>query len=215
RLYEVPFSSGVKSMITLHKYDGREKFELFVKGAPEKLLRDIKQIYHNGVIKPIVRGEKDAIAERITALSKNGFRVLLAGFREVGAKDRARPLLELLEEGITFVCLYGLRDPLRFDVKDTLAKAKEAGIRVLMLTGDHKLTAQCIGIELGLIGKNEAVVEGDIFTKSDDRAREIILNTASVFARVAPEDKLALVSALRKRGWVVAMTGDGVNDAPA
>lgn len=206
RVSELPFSSETKYMVTLNKDDGGERFELFVKGAPEKLVPFIHHIYHNGAIKPLAREEKQQISARITALSKRGFRVLLAGFREISEAHHARPLKALTEEGITFLCLYGLHDPLRPDVKDALQRAQNAGIRVLMLTGDHKLTAMRIGSELGLLHDPRQLVQGEIVQN---------INAGTVFARVTPEDKLALVQALKARGEIVAMTGDGVNDAPA
>lgn len=215
RLEELPFSSDSKYMITVHKEDGAPGYELFVKGAPERIAPFVKQVYHNGSIKPLFPEEMENINERTEKLSKAGFRVLMAGFQRVENKQDGADLQKMLEGGIVFVSLYGLRDPIRKNVKDALSQAKKAGIRVLMLTGDHKFTAFKIGTELGLVKDQNQIIEGGAFAKSSEEQRAEILEKATVFARVSPGDKLALVEALKAQGEVVAMTGDGVNDAPA
>ena len=218
---EIPFNSDRKFMATSHEVKGEKNAAIFfLKGAPEKLLPFTNKAYVNEKVITISEREKQRLIGQADQLSSQGFRVLMAGFKE---GKNLNPLFTndnetLVPSDIVFVCFYGLRDPIRPGIQKTLKRTAGAGIKTIMLTGDHKLTAQAVAREIGLIPNNSndgAVVEGKEMAQMDDAALIDKLKTARVFARVTPNDKLRLVRLLKEQGEIVAMTGDGVNDAPA
>ena len=218
---EIPFNSDRKFMATSHEVKGEKNAAIFfLKGAPEKLLPFTNKAYVNEKVITISEREKQRLIGQADQLSSQGFRVLMAGFKE---GRNLNPLFPndnetLVPSDIVFVCFYGLRDPIRPGIQKTLKRTAGAGIKTIMLTGDHKLTAQAVAREIGLIPNNSndgAVVEGKEMAQMDDVALIDKLKTARVFARVTPNDKLRLVRLLKEQGEIVAMTGDGVNDAPA
>jgi len=220
RLAEVPFDSANKFMATVHEIvdiDGARRVVMYVKGAPDVLFsRSARVIDESGAAAPIEQ-HLDTLRDHNDRLAAEGLRVLAVAQREFDPADwlefahHGGELIELVRD-LTLIALAGIVDPPRAEARQAIAEAHRAGIAVKMITGDHATTAAAIGRELGLSGR--AVTGNDLDTMDDDElARQI--DDITVFARVAPEHKIRLVAALQKKGNVVAMTGDGVNDAPA
>jgi len=215
RIDEIPFSSDRKFMATLHKIKNKKKSILLVKGAPEKLLPKITYAYHKEKIIKLSKRQKEKLEKQIENLAAKGFRLLMGAFSTDVQKIN---LKKNLPKNLIFVCFYGLRDPIREQVKQTLKLTKKAGIKTLMITGDHALTAQAIALEINLIkskNKKNIIIGSDFKNINDQKVLAKLKNGLRVFARVTPEDKLRLVRILKEQGEIVAMTGDGVNDAPA
>lgn len=213
RIDEIPFNSGTKFMATLHRT--HRGSELYIKGAPEILLPWITAVDKNGQSVPITDQEKKRIEERANELAASGLRMLCVGYVERVAELTSLVNVHPSTHGIVFTALIGIKDPLRPHVADIVAETKKAGIRTIMITGDHRATAQAIAREVGLPAEDINIVEGkDIKTWGvvDWQQR---LHNVSVYARVTPEDKLKIIEQWQQAGEVVAMTGDGVNDAPA
>ncbi len=217
RLAELPFDSATKFMVTVHELgDGPGGLLLLVKGAPDVLLeRATTALDEHGRRLPI-----DEVRDRLMAenerLAATGLRVLAVADRTITpeefANDQVGEGLDDLVDDLTVLALVGILDPPRPEARAAIAEAHAAGISVRMITGDHAATAAAIGAELGLVGE---AVTGAELDAMDDEELHRRLDDIVVFARVAPEHKLRLVTALRDRDEVVAMTGDGVNDAPA
>jgi Ca2+-transporting ATPase len=218
RIATLPFDSEYKLMATFHNMEddsGRKVVRAFVKGAPDQLLKRAAN-----VISPDLKSTidvTDEVREKFNAenlrLGEKGLRVLATGRKDFdpGSFDPNADLLPLLE-GMTLLALIGIVDPPRPTAKVSIAEAHGAGMQVRMITGDHAVTASAIAAELGIPGK--AITGAEFRAMSDDEAlREI--DNIGVIARVAPEDKVHLVDILRRKGHIVSMTGDGVNDAPA
>jgi Ca2+-transporting ATPase len=199
RLDAIPFESANQFMATLHDW-GSEGKKVLLKGAPEVVLRRCEGADH------------DAVMLRVEELAKEGMRVL--GFAEKRI-DRGELALEDCDAGFTFTGLQAMIDPPRTDAIDAIRACHRAGITVKMITGDHKGTAQAIGEQLGIAKPGAKAVTGTELGDADDAAVREIVRANNVFARMAPEHKLRLVRALQENGEVTAMTGDGVNDAPA
>lgn len=200
-LEEFSFDPIAKSVVTIWE-EGKKKY-VFVRGAPEQLLANSK----------ISKDEKAIIEKSYEAFAKEGYRVIAFGAKEITAhtlNDRAKA-----EKDIAFLGFVGIYDPPREEVKLAISQARAAGIKTIMVTGDNELTALAIAKEVGLIEKNEDVITGDDLAKLSDEDVKKILEKTRVFARTKPEDKLRLTNMLKKKGYVVAVTGDGVNDALA
>ncbi len=220
RLAEVPFDSATKFMATAHERvtsAGARVVRLFVKGAPDVLLaRSTTVIDHDGAIAPLADHAATVLAHN-DRLGGQGLRVLAVASRDFDldawAEFQASGIdpIELVDN-LTLLALAGIVDPPRPEARDAIAVAHRAGIRVKMITGDHAATAASIGAQLGLRGDS---VTGADLDRMDDDELDRRIDDIAVFARVAPEHKMRLVAALQARGNVVAMTGDGVNDAPA
>jgi len=197
RIREIPFDSSRKMMSTVHDTGGRMR--IITKGAPDVLLERCK----------LSHDEKMRIAHRNTLMAKKALRVLAVAYRDVDAVP------EHIEENLTFAGLIGIIDPPREEVYAAVALCKKAGIRVAMITGDHAETAVAIAKDLGIFyGEHKAITGAELSCMSDEELRRQIYDY-TVFARVTPEHKVRIVSAFQRCGEVVAMTGDGVNDAPA
>ncbi len=203
RVDEIPFSSERKKMTTIHKID--KEYIAYTKGAPEIILNDCNKIYIN---KTLSKREKEKILETVHQLASKGLRVLAFAHKNLGNKYS----LKSVEKEMTFVGLAAMIDPPRKETTKAIVLCKRAGIRIVMITGDHKLTAKAIGAEVGLIGK--AVIGDELDNFDDEKLKEVVEETV-IYARVSPQHKLKIVEALRSKGHIVAMTGDGVNDAPA
>ncbi|MDI6655049.1 MAG: calcium-transporting P-type ATPase, PMR1-type [Candidatus Hydrothermarchaeota archaeon] len=195
RVGEIPFTSERKRMTTLH---GKVAYS---KGAPEVILNSCNRIYRDGEEKRLTKSEREKILGVAKDMAGKALRVLGFAYGEA-------------ESGMVFVGLAGMIDPPREEVKEAIEKCRNAGIKSVMITGDHKFTALAIANELGLLEKGLAL-DGAEFDKLGEEEFERIAEDVEVYARVSPEHKLRVVDALSKKGHIVAMTGDGINDAPA
>ncbi len=202
---EIPFSSERKRMTTLHEMASSRVS--YSKGALEVVLPDCVRWRTERGDEPLGPRDREAILEAARGMGERAMRVLAVA-------ERCDVTIECAEEGMTFLGIAGMIDPPRAEAKAAVATCHRAGIRPIMITGDHPTTAAAIARELGLGGEGEAVTGVALERMSDDALAEVLPKT-SVFARVSPAHKLRIVSALKRRGEVVAMTGDGVNDAPA
>jgi len=211
RLAEIPFSSDRKYMATLHQ-DGDGTVAL-VKGAPDRVLSFCTKVYEDGKLRELTDADRARIEEAISALAERALRVVAAAFRQFEG-DRGQLDEEDVEGGLAFVGLWGMVDPPRPEAIRAVADAQGAGIRVVMITGDHKATAVAIAREVGIENPEEAVTGAELDAMSDEELRDRV-RTVNVFARVTPAHKLRILQALKAQGEIVAMTGDGVNDAPA
>lgn len=200
RIDEIEFTSERKMMATIHRHHG-EKIA-YVKGAPEIVLNLCNYIYMNGKAKKLTDEEKNEILEINREFADGALRVL--GFACKTLVD-TQP-----EKNLIFVGLQGMIDPPRDEVKSAIQKCKKAGIKVIMITGDHEMTAKAVAKEIGLAGKAISGHNLDEIKNLEDWVEDTV-----IFARVNPEHKIKIVDALKKKGHIVAMTGDGVNDAPA
>lgn len=211
RVDEVPFDAAHKFMATFHRDDNQIK--IFVKGAPDVLLSRCQHWHTNDGERELHVSDRAEIDAEYLALAEQGLRGLLVAEKTIAldAFEGSSDLMEWIHE-LSFIGLVGLMDPPRPEAKDAIAQCKQAGIAVKMITGDHKGTGVAIAKELGLVG--DAITGAELDQLDADQLAAIIDNTA-VFARVNPTHKVKIVRALQARGHVVAMTGDGVNDAPA
>ncbi len=217
RLEEIPFDSERKYMATLNrnKDDGKT---IYVKGAPEEVLNRSRYILINGKSRELKEEMTRSLKRRQNELSKKGLRVLAVAFRELKNNEKLNFSEETEESNINdlvFVGFLALKDPLREGVKQTLEEAKEAGIKTVMITGDYKLTAKAIANELGMAVEDKNILEGHELDELSDKEFLKRVSEIKVYARVSPIHKTRIVDAWQARGEVVAMTGDGVNDAPA
>lgn len=206
---EIPFDSQRKRMSTLHLVDGQ--YLLFTKGAPEILLERCSFYEVGGQILPLGEEERERIRQEQEAMAQEALRVLAFAFRVL--PDGV--LSEEVERDLVFVGLLGMMDPPRKEVYGALAEAKRAGITTIMITGDSALTASAIARELGMLEPGDEILTGQELERISQEELKKRVKRIRVFARVWPEQKLRIVEALQESGEVVAMTGDGVNDAPA
>jgi P-type Ca2+ transporter type 2C len=212
RAAELPFDSERKLMSTIHPLNG--KYRVMVKGAPDVLLARCTSILDNGVtaLTPaLAKQAEDANA----AMAEKALRVLGCAYKDIDAIPQGELTSEDLENGLTFVGLVGMIDPPRMEVKQAVAECYGAGIRPVMITGDHKLTAVAIAKELDIFRPGDLAITGEDLDAMSQEMLEQEVEKFAVYARVSPEHKMRIVKAWQKRGQVVAMTGDGVNDAPA
>ncbi len=203
RIDEIPFDSDFKYMATLHR-GGSGRNLIYVKGAPEVVLAMCE----------LDDARQEAIRKTNHELAGQAYRVLAAAYREA-PEDKEDLHRSDIETGLTFLGLLGMMDPPRTEVYDAVSEAKHAGMRVIMITGDNPDTARAIAEELGIAAPGSETVTGRELARMSDEELERRIGGISVFARVDPEHKLRIVEALKKQGNIVAMTGDGVNDAPA
>lgn len=209
RLKEYPFDSDRKLMSTLHEIEN--DYMMFTKGAPDVILSRCKEIIINGECQPITDEIKENISRANEDFAKKALRVLGFAYKKVNENSN----LENEENNMIFVGLTGMIDPPREEAKDAIKLCKKAGIRVVMITGDHIVTASAIAREIGIIDSDSQAMEGiHIDDYTEEEFREKVKNI-NVFARVSPEHKVKIVESVKSNGEVAAMTGDGVNDAPA
>ena len=214
RINEIPFSSERKRMTTVHETPN-ERIVAYMKGAPEVVLGLCDKIVVNGEVRKLTREYEEKILNVNDTLAMQGLRNLAIAYREVDPKELENTLEENFEKGFTFLGIVGMMDPPRPEVKDAIDRCKQAGIKTVMITGDHKLTAVAVAKELGMFRDEDYVLTGVDLDRIDEEEFEKIVENVKVYARVSPEHKLKIVKALKKKGYIVAMTGDGVNDAPA
>lgn len=213
RVNEIPFDSGRKLMTTVHK-TADQTYRSITKGAFDFMINRCTQYYNKGQLHTMTRAEINRLNMLNTAMTQKALRVIAVAYKNLpNSSVKATP--QELENNLIFIGLVGMIDPPRLEVKDAVATCRQAGIRPVMITGDHVLTAAAIAKELGILQEKEHAITGDMLSKmSNEELCENIKNY-SVFARVSPEHKVRIVKALQSQGEVVAMTGDGVNDAPA
>ena len=212
RVDEAPFDSGRKMMSTVHAVDGA--YVQYTKGGPDVILSRCTHYYENGEIKPMTGEKQHAIMVENKAMADRALRVLAVAKRDWATKP-ADNTPEFLEQDLVFLGLTGMIDPVRPEVKDAIAECRSAGIRAVMITGDHKDTAVAIAKELGIItDASQAITGAELNDISDDELCEAV-KQYGVYARVQPEHKTRIVNAWKANGAITAMTGDGVNDAPS
>jgi len=213
RVSEIPFTSERKRMTTIHQTPQAEQLA-FMKGAPEILLERCSHIFENGEEKKLTNAKRKKILEINEKLASDALRVLGMAYRKLpsGQKEFDE---KTIENDLAFVGLEGMIDPPREEAAEANKKCMDAGIRAVMITGDHKLTAIAVAKEIGLVKEDSLVLTGAELDRVSDEEFEKTVEKVAVYARMSPEHKLRIVKALKSKGHVVAMTGDGVNDAPA
>ncbi|PLX28931.1 ATPase [Candidatus Parcubacteria bacterium] len=212
RIAEVPFDSENKFMATLHKDVDNEEL-LYVKGAAEVLYKRCSYYEENGEVKKMTKKMSEWFAKQEEILTSKGLRVLAVAYKKYEKNTKKLDASNIKD--LVLVGLVALSDPLRSDVKDTIENARGAGIRIVMITGDHVRTAQSIARELNIPAEDENIFNGQQLEDITDEDLRDAIGKVSVFARVDPKHKIRIVEAFQAKGEVVAMTGDGVNDAPA
>ena len=218
KIDELPFDSERKFMVTLHKgKDGN--YILYEKGAPEKLLDKSGEFYHQGKTHNLTKEEREKLIKVYEKLTSAGLRVLGVATRQLKDLKWENKKEEkdwgVIDQNLTFVGFIALKDPLRPEARETIKICRQAGIRPIIITGDHALTARAIAEEIGIKVRAEDIITGETLEKMDDKKLEELVKRIDIYARVSPHHKLRIVKALQARGEVVAMTGDGINDSPA
>ena len=211
RVFEQPFDSERKRMTTVHQIQG--KLLAYTKGAVDELLPLCTHILTSSGVQPLTAAGRESIAKLCLAMSESALRVLGFAMRTLPALPTGDG--ENVEFSMTFVGVVGMIDPPRQEVAQSVRVCRQAGIRTIMITGDHKVTALAIARELGIYQEGDAAVSGDALDSLSDEELDKIVKSATVFARVSPADKMRIIQSLKRAGEVAAMTGDGVNDAPA
>ncbi len=213
RLAEVPFDSDRKRMATINKMDG-EKLQVNVKGGLDEVLSVTTHILKQGTLSQITDEDISLIKEENERMAKSALRVLAVAYRDIDSIP-ANVTAETVEKSLVFVGLLGMIDPARPEVVEAVRKCETAGIKPVMITGDHKVTAVAIAEEIGIYKDGDKSVTGVVLQEMSDEELRRDVESYSVYARVAPEHKVRIVQAWQSHGDIVAMTGDGVNDAPA
>ncbi|MBY0756164.1 calcium-translocating P-type ATPase, PMCA-type [Clostridium sardiniense] len=208
RVFDIPFDSTRKMMSVIVKENDREI--CYIKGAPERIIEKSNYIYEDGIVKPLTYQKKKLISNSLEAMSSRALRCIGAAYKVDGLVKN-----EKLENDLIFIGLAGSIDPPRAEARDAVLKCKLAGIKPVMITGDHKNTALAIAKSLNICKNEEQVLTGKEIEAMTDKELYNKVNNIRVFARVSPNHKLRIVKAFKSRGNIVAMTGDGVNDAPA
>jgi Ca2+-transporting ATPase len=224
RVSEIPFDSERKRMTTIHNWDADAPNNPFpvnghgylalVKGAPDIVLEQCSHVQTADGVKPLTDATREAILETNGEMASQALRVLGVAYRPLDeVPDEPTP--EKVEHDLVFIGLQGMIDPARPEVVPAVSKARGAGLRTIMVTGDYAATAKAIAEEIGILRPGSDVISGKELEKMSDEDLQEVIEHVDVFARVAPHHKVRIVEALRNRGHVAAMTGDGVNDAPA
>ncbi len=213
RIGEIPFDSGRKMMTTVHR-DENGKLVQFTKGAPDIILSRCSAVYDNGQILPMTQGNIECITAENKRMADSALRVLCVAMRMLDSEPTCYES-DVMEKELVFVGLVGMIDPVRPEVKPAIDECRMAGIRPIMITGDHKDTAVAIAMQLGIIDNASQAITSAELDKISDEDFDSFVEQYSVYARVQPEHKTRIVNAWRKKGKVTAMTGDGVNDAPS
>ena len=212
RINEVPFDSSRKLMSTIHKFNG--KYRVITKGAPDALIKRCVKYYKNGNVYNMNTSINNDILKFNEKMANEALRVLAVAYYDTSSIPKTIDSKNI-EKDLVFVGLIGMIDPPRIGVKEAVTTCKRAGIKTVMITGDHILTAKAIAKNLGILNAGELAITGAELDTIDDKTFKKNIMKYSVFARVSPEHKVRIVKAFKSTGAVVAMTGDGVNDAPA
>ena len=213
RLNEIPFDSSRKLMTTVHQVN--DKYVVYTKGGVDELLQNCNSYIIDGKIKKDLEQFKTNIYENNENMAKNALRVLAFGYKTIDKLPESKKEIQKLETDLTFIGMVGMIDPPREEAKRAVEKCKTAGIKTVMITGDHKITATAIAKQLGILENEEEAITGSELEKMSDEELTKNIRNYSVYARVSPEHKVRIVRAWQANGEIVAMTGDGVNDAPA
>jgi len=215
RVWEFPFDSTRKMMSTIHTPPGGGKIA-YVKGAPEIILERCTNIIQDGEIRLIEATDREQAVFSMQGMAGDALRVLAMAYKELPAED-AEYEMEDIEANLTYVGLAGMIDPAREEVPPAIGICRQAGIKTVMVTGDHRLTAVAIAKDIGMLKAEtpESVMTGTELEELDDDRLDEVIEDVQVFARVSPEHKMRIALSLKRNGHIVAMTGDGVNDAPA
>jgi Ca2+-transporting ATPase len=213
KVQELPFDSDRKLMSVIYENYINEKTEAYVKGAPDFILRSCSKILIDGKIRLITKSDKDGILRSNNIFAEDSLRVLALAYRDVSSLKKYD--VSSVEKDLIFVGLVGMIDPPREGVKEAIMQCGTAGIRVMMITGDHPTTAKAIGRQIGLLRDGDIVLTGQELDKLSNLELEQQIDNIRIIARALPIQKTRIVEALQKKGHIVAMTGDGVNDAPA
>ncbi|MDU4324135.1 calcium-translocating P-type ATPase, PMCA-type [Clostridium disporicum] len=208
RVFEIPFDSTRKMMTVIMNANGKET--CYMKGAPERVLERCNAVLENGKIKPLTAQKKKQIYSYIESMSNRALRCIAAAYKEEHVVKN-----DSVEENLIFLGVAGSMDPPRIEVKDAVLKCKMAGVKPVMITGDHKNTALAIAKSINICTTDDQAITGDELEKMSDEELAKRVCKLRVFARVSPNHKLRIVKAFKKNNNIVAMTGDGVNDAPA
>ena len=214
RVDEAPFDSIRKMMSTLHRAKSGGGFIQFTKGAPDEVLRRCTRIWHDGQAVPITEQQRELILNENKSMADQALRVLGTAQRIYDERPFSNAP-DALERDLTWIGMCGMIDPIRPEVKDAIGQCRGAGIRPIMITGDHKDTASAIARELGILKPGQSAITGAELDAIPDEAFASEVRRYSVYARVQPENKVRIVNAWKALGMVTAMTGDGVNDAPS
>ena len=212
RLDEVPFDSDRKLMTTVNEVNG--KYVVYTKGGVDELLRNCNSYLMNGEIKQDLENYAITIRKHNENMAKEALRVLACGYKEIDHKPTSEEMKNI-ESNLIFIGMVGMIDPPREEAKKAVEKCKTAGIKTVMITGDHKITATAIAKKLGILENEDEAITGLELEKMSQEELEKNVRKYSVYARVSPEHKVRIVKAWQKNGEIVAMTGDGVNDSPA
>lgn len=210
RLFEQPFDSDRKRMTTLHEIDNQ--YVAFTKGAADEILPLCSQIMINNNVRPITEHDQKQIMQLTKSMSADALRVL--GFATKVVKNIPDAGTDL-ENNLTFIGVSGMIDPPREEVAESIQTCRDAGIRTIMITGDHKITALAIAKKLNIYQNGDLAISGSELDQMSDQQLDEAVKRATVFARVSPADKLRIIQSLKRNGEVTTMTGDGVNDSPA
>ena len=210
---ELPFDADRKRMSVIFKNKQNRKIEAYIKGAPDLLLEKCDRILEHCRVRFLTRKDKREILKMNEVFARKALRVLGLAYRELRPSKEYN--LKNVEKNLTFVGLVGMIDPPREEVKKSVAECREAGIRVMVITGDHAITTKAIAEKIGLFKKGDLILTGDDVEKMNDKELEDKIEKVRIIARALPIQKSRIVDALKKKGHQVAMTGDGVNDAPA
>lgn len=212
RLAEIPFDSSIKYMATLNKLDNKHNV-IYAKGAPEKIFEMCTKVRIGGKKKTLTKTKVESLKKEYEKLTSQGLRLLAFSYKKISTNTN-KVTSQNLDEMI-FLGFIALKDPLRKEAKETIKLTKKAGIKTIIITGDHKLTAKAIAVELGMRVGAKNIIEGKDLDKMSDEELLSRVSEIDVYARVEPAHKLRIIDAWQAKGEVVAMTGDGVNDAPA
>jgi Ca2+-transporting ATPase len=214
KIEEIPFNPENKYIATLYQSNEKELL-LYISGAPEKILKLSTQLEVDGFQEKLTREHYQKIEAKLENLAEKGLRVVAVGYKKISNLKSQKPRLKEEIKNLVFVGLLALKDPLRTEVKEAIKICRQAGMKPILVTGDHKLTAKAIAEEIGLKINKENIIEGkelDLLSEEEFRKK---VKKIQVYARAEPRHKMRIIKAWQEKGEVVAMTGDGINDAPA
>ncbi|HDZ54666.1 MAG TPA: HAD family hydrolase [Candidatus Nealsonbacteria bacterium] len=217
KIIDLPFSSSLRHSASLHRFSERENI-LYILGAPEKILEKSRYIEIDGKQKLLSEEKIRELNKKYETLAVQGQRILATAYRKIAVSKEKAPSLESFEEfsqDLIFVGFIALRDPLRKEAKRAIKICRQAGIRIILVTGDHRLTAKAVATEIGFKISEKNIFEGEDLDKLSDEEFAKRLKEIQIYARVEPKHKIRIIKAWQDKGEVVAMTGDGINDAPA